>query len=136
MTEISPLHHLPAARFETPAILKQLAKSSRKLAELKGLAASIPNQSILINTLGMQEAKDSSAIENIVTTHDELFKDDAFPDTLANPAAKEVLRYRQALRVGFEAVQQSGLMTVNTIEAIQAELEQNSAGLRRLSPPE
>jgi Fic family protein len=132
MIEIPPLHHLPPARFETPAILKQLAKASRKLAELKGVAASIPNQGILINTLGMQEAKDSSAIENIVTTHDDLFKDDAFPESFANPAAKEVLRYRQALRVGFESVRLSGLITVNHIEAIQAELEQNSAGLRKL----
>ena len=132
MTTIPPLQHLPPARFETPAILKQLARSSRKLAELKGVAASIPNQGILINTLGMQEAKDSSAIENIVTTHDELFKDDAFPETLANPAAKEVLRYRQALAVGFAAVRQPGLITINTIEKIQAELEQNSAGVRKL----
>lgn len=132
MTEVLPLHHLPAERFETTAILKKLAAASRKLAELKGVAASIPNQGILINTLGMQEAKDSSAIENIVTTHDELFKDDAFPENLVNPAAKEVLRYRQALRVGFEAVHQSGLLSVNHIVAIQAELEQNSAGLRKL----
>lgn len=80
----------------------------------------------------MQEAKDSSAIENIVTTHDELFKDDAFPEAAANPAAKEVLRYRQALRVGFEAVGQSGLLSVNHLVAIQGELERNSAGLRKL----
>ena len=132
MTDILPLHRLPPERFETPVILKLLARASRKLAELKGVAASIPNQGILINTLGMQEAKDSSAIENIITTHDDLFKDDAFPDTLANPAAKEVLRYRQALRVGFESVQQSRLLTVNHMVEIQGELERNSAGLRRL----
>ncbi|MBF0495821.1 MAG: Fic family protein [Deltaproteobacteria bacterium] len=132
MTAILPLHHLPPERFETAPILKLLAKASRKLAELKGVAASIPNQSILINTLGMQEAKDSSAIENIVTTHDELFKDDAFPEAFANPAAKEVLRYRQALRVGFEAVQQNRLLSVNHIVEIQGELERNSAGLRKL----
>lgn len=132
MSEISPLHLLPPERLETAAILKMLAKASRKLAELKGVAASIPNQGVLINTLGMQEAKDSSAIENIVTTHDELFKDDAFPEAAANPAVKEVLRYRQALRVGFEAVQQSGLLSVNHMVAIQGELERNSAGLRKL----
>lgn len=132
MTTILPLNHLLPQRFETPALLKKLAAASRQLAELKGVAASIPNQSILINTLGMQEAKDSSAIENIVTTHDELFKDDVFPESLANPAAKEVLRYRQALRIGFEAVRQSGLLTVNNILDIQAELERNSAGLRKL----
>src|SRR5271168_234179 len=92
---IPALDRLSPRRFETPAILKALALASRKLAELKGVAASIPNQSILINTLGLQEAKDSSAIENIVTTHDELFKDDALPEDFSNAAAKEVLRYRQ-----------------------------------------
>ena len=132
MTRIPPLTQLPPERFETPAILKKLALASRKLAELKGVAASIPNQGILINTLGMQEAKDSSAIENIVTTHDELFQDDLFPEKLANPAAKEVLRYRQALRVGFDQVRQSGLLTANHIIEIQAELEQNNAGFRKL----
>lgn len=132
MTVIPPLNHLPPDRFDTPAILKKLTLASRKLAELKGVAASIPNQGVLINTLGMQEAKDSSAIENIVTTHDELFQDDLFPENLANPAAKEVLRYRQALRVGFEQVRQSGLLTINHIIQIQTELEQNNAGFRKL----
>ena len=132
MTHILPLRHLPPERFETAAILKKLTLASRKLAELKGVAAAIPNQGILINTLGMQEAKDSSAIENIVTTHDELFQDDLFPEKLATPAAKEVLRYRQALRVGFDQVRQSGLLTANHIIEIQAELEQNNAGFRKL----
>ena len=111
MPQLHPLEQLDATRFDTPAILKKLASSSRRLAELKGIAASIPNQGILINTLGLQEAKDSSEIENIVTTHDELFKDDVLPEAFANPAAKVVLRYRQALRVGFEQVRASGLLT-------------------------
>ena len=131
-SSFKPLHQLDAARFDTPAILKKLAISSRRLAELKGIAGSIPHQGILINTLGLQEAKDSSAIENIITTHDELFKDDVLPESFANPAAKEVLRYRQALRIGFEQVRQSGLMTANHIIQIQAELEQNNAGFRKL----
>ena len=129
---MKPLESLDPARFDTPAILKKLAASSRRLAELKGIAASIPNQGILINTLGLQEAKDSSEIENIVTTHDELFKDDVNPEDFANPAAKEVLRYRQALRYGFEQVRASGLLTANHIVGIQAELEQNNAGFRML----
>ncbi|NMM14006.1 MAG: Fic family protein [Rhodoferax sp.] len=132
MPPITSLEQLNPARFETPAILKKLASSSRKLAELKGIAASIPNQGILINTLGLQEAKDSSEIENIVTTHDELFKDDVLPEAFANPAAKEVLRYRQALRVGFEQVRASGLLTGNHILEIQSELERNNAGFRKL----
>jgi hypothetical protein len=60
MSSISPLHQLDPVRFDTPPILKRLAGASRQLAELKGVAASIPHQGILINTLGMQEAKDSS----------------------------------------------------------------------------
>lgn len=132
MAGIFPLEQLDAGRFDAPAILKKLASSSRQLAELKGIAASIPNQGILINTLGLQEAKDSSEIENIVTTHDELFKDDVLPEAFANPAAKEVLRYRQALRLGNNLVQDTGLITVNNLIAIQAELEQNNAGFRKL----
>ena len=132
MHQITPLEQLDMARFESPAILKKLALSSRRLAELKGIAGSIPNQGILINTLSLQEAKDSSEIENIVTTHDELFKDDVLPEAFANPAAKEVLRYRQALRVGYEQVKRSGLLTANHILEIQAELERNNAGFRKL----
>ena len=129
---IEPLHSLDRRRFETPAILKRLATASRNLAELKGVAASIPNQSILVNTLTLQEAKDSSAIENIVTTHDELYRDDDANEATASIATKEVLRYRQALRAGFEQVRDSGLLTLNTIVQIQSQLECNHAGLRKL----
>ena len=132
MPAIAPLDQLDAARFDTPAILKKLASSSRQLAELKGVAASIPNQSILISALGLQEAKDSSEIENIVTTHDELFKGDLLPEAAGSAAAKEVLRYRQALQIGFAHVQRSGLLTNNHLLDIQAELERNRAGFRRL----
>jgi Fic family protein len=132
MPKLAPLDQLDPARFDASVILKKLASSSRRLAELKGIAASIPNQGILINTLGLQEAKDSSEIENIVTTHDELFKDDVLPEAFANAAAKEVLRYRQALQVGFEQVRASGLLTANHIIEIQTELERNNAGFRKL----
>ncbi len=132
MPTIFPLTNLDVSRFEVPAILKALAGASRKLAELKGVAGTIPNQGILINTLGLQEAKDSSEIENIVTTHDELFKDDVLPEAFGNAAAKEVLRYRQALRLGFEKVRATGLITTNHLIEIQAELERNNAGLRKL----
>ena len=121
MVSLTPLEQLDPKRFDTPAILKRVATASRKLAELKGVAASIPNQGILINTLGLQEAKDSSEIENIVTTHDSLFKDDVLPTAIDNPAAKEVLRYRQALRIGFDLVRSSGLITSNQIVEIQSE---------------
>lgn len=129
---LAPLEQLKLGRFESPAILKKLASASRKLAEFKGMGTTIPNQNILVSTLGLQEAKDSSAIENIITTHDELFRDAAFPEAPNNPAAKEVLRYRQALAVGFDSVRRTGLLSTNHILAIQAELVQNNAGLRKL----
>ena len=132
MSDLPPLSRLKAERFETPAILKKTAAASRKLAELKGMAASIPNQGILINTLVLQEAKDSSEIENIVTTHDDLFKSAAFPDLAINPAAKEVRHYIQALRVGYKLVKQTGLLTTNHLIEIQSALEKNRAGLRKL----
>jgi Fic family protein len=131
-TGIPPLTDLDPARFESATILKRLAAASRQLAELKGVAASIPHAGILINALGMQEAKDSSAIENIVTTHDELFRDAAFPEGAGSAAAKEVLRYRQALKVGFEAVSRTGLLTVNHVLEVQRELERNDAGFRKV----
>ena len=132
MAELRALQDLAPERFDTLAILKRLNATSRVLAELKGVASSIPHQGILINTLGMQEAKDSSAIENIVTTHDDLFRDEAFPDSSDSLAAKEVLRYRQALHIGFASVSKTGLLTTNQIIDIQAELERNNAGLRCL----
>lgn len=126
------LSTLDPRRFETTPILKRLGAAGRNLAELKGVAASIPNQGILINTLSLQEAKDSSAIENIVTTHDELYREDDAGEAGISVATKEVLRYRQALRVGFERVRAHGLLTLNTILDIQSELECNQAGLRKL----
>jgi Fic family protein len=129
---LPPLQSIAPGRFDTPAVLKRLASSSRALAELKGVAASIPNQGILINALGLQEAKDSSEIENIVTSHDELFQGDLLADTQPSASAKEVLHYRQALRIGFEQVRATGLITANHLIDIQAELERNRAGFRKL----
>ena len=127
-----PLTRLQPNTFESPAVLKKLASASRQLAELKGLAASMPNQGILINALALQEAKDSSAIENIVTTHDELFRSVTESDAGASLAAKDVLDYAHALRTGFELVRSSGLFTANHIVAVQASLERNRAGYRKL----
>ena len=128
--EVKPLAVLDFSQFDTVDILKKVAAASRQLAELKGVAATIPNQGILIDTLFMQEAKESSAIENIVTTHDELFKQNLFPE-IQNTAAKEVKRYVEALKVGFELVLESGLITSNHIIRIQAVLEANDAGFRK-----
>lgn len=132
LRDMEPLQNLNPARFETPELLKKLNAASRQLAELKGTSATIPNQAILINTLSIQEAKDSSEIENIVTTHGELFQDDLSPLSSLSPAAKEVLRYREALWTGYREVRQVELLTNNIIQQIQATLEQNNAGFRKV----
>lgn len=106
----------PPGDLETPAVLRALKDAHRHLAELKGRAASIPNQAILIDSLSLQEAKASSEIENIVTTQDELFQASLFLDGPGSPAAKEVASYRDALRCGFESLTKNGgLLTNNTI---------------------
>ncbi|MEI6972120.1 MAG: Fic family protein [bacterium] len=121
----------PQAELETVPVLKKLTEAHRHLAELKGIAATIPNESILIQTLALQEAKDSSEIENIVTTHDDLFKAQ-LADEAAKPAAKEVARYIAALRVGFEAVRKVRLVTTNHILDVHRTLEQSDTGFRKL----
>ncbi|MTI12335.1 Fic family protein [Sansalvadorimonas verongulae] len=116
---------------ETRQVLKKLAVAHRHLAELKGVVRSIPNESILISTLTLQEAKDSSEVENIVTTHDELFKN-GLSATAYNPAAKEVKSYARALNCGFETVRRTELLRLQDILDIQQTLEENRAGLRKL----
>ena len=121
----------PPGLEETPAVLRALAQAHRHLAELKGRAASIPNQGILIDTLAMQEAKASSEIENIVTTQDELFQARAFPENPSSPAAKEVARYADALRHGFgEQRRLGGLLTTTMIITMFQMLKRTDGGFR------
>ena len=116
---------------ETPAVLRALAQAHRHLAELKGRAASIPNQGILIDTLALQEAKASSEIENIVTTQDELFKASVFPENPSSADAKEVARYADALRHGFnEQRRLDGLLTNNMMIAMHGMLKRTDEGFR------
>jgi len=117
---------------ESRAILKKLTKAHQALAELKGVALSIPNQHILSSTLALQEAKDSSAIENIITTHDDIYQSDSISQQFVTLAAKEVHAYATALQNGFKRVQKTGLLTNNDILEIQASIENNQAGFRKL----
>ena len=118
---------------ETTAVLRQLARSHRRLAELKGKVSLIPNESILIDTLSLQEAKDSSRIENIITTDDELYRSDRASDEYLSPAAKEVLNYGAASKEGFQRLRQRRILRLEDILAMQATLEGNTAGLRKQS---
>ncbi|MDJ0979532.1 MAG: Fic family protein [Erythrobacter sp.] len=121
----------PPTVTESARVLKALKRAHRYLGELKGKASSIPNQGILIDTLSLQEAKASSEIENIVTTQDELFQFNAFPDSPNSPAAKEVSRYRDALRHGYEQqLALGGLLTNNLIIAMFRILKRSQGGFR------
>ena len=127
------LKKLPVEKdLETKEILEKLAKAHRSLAELKGVATSIPNESILINTLGLQEAKDSSAIENIITTHDDLYKAELNVKEIKSLNAKEVHNYIEALKKGFSLISDKKLITNNIIIEIQSLLENNNAGFRKV----
>ncbi len=116
---------------ETKAILKKLSNSHRALAELKGVSGLIPNESILVNTLSLQEAQDSSAVENIITTHDELYRSDFSSKYFPSHAAKEVYSYASALLNGYKKVKDTGLLINNYILEIQETLEENNAGFRK-----
>ncbi|WP_115702543.1 Fic family protein [Legionella sainthelensi] len=117
---------------ETKQILKRASKAHQALAELKGVVYIIPNESILINTLSLQEAKDSSAIENIITTQDDIYRSDSRAKSFVSIAAKEVHSYARALQEGYEAVKKTGLLVNNDILTIQASIEDNKAGFRKL----
>ncbi|PKP27294.1 MAG: addiction module protein [Bacteroidetes bacterium HGW-Bacteroidetes-22] len=117
---------------ESKKVLKALPSAHAALAELKGIASTIPNQNILINTLGLLEAKDSCAIENIITTYDDVYKSELNLDAFKSLQAKEVQNYISALKKGFELISKTGLLTNNSILQIQEVLEDNKAGFRKL----
>lgn len=117
---------------ESKRILKQLTLSSAALAELKWVSWTIPNETILIKTLSLQEAKESSEIENIITTQDELFQSDAIEKIFASIETKEVYNYATSLEKWFQRIRKDKILSNNLILEIQATIEQNKAGFRKL----
>lgn len=134
MSNIYQIPKLPLGYdLETKAILKQVIRAKSKLSELKGVAATIPNEAILISSLTLQEAKDSSEIENIVTTQDDLYKAELnIQKQFITASTKEVLNYREAIQLGFNLVRKDKALSNNRIIQIQECLEQNKAGFRIL----
>ena len=135
MGQIEPnyvLDNLPPKRerVETIPILRQVNRATAALAELKGIAKTIPNQAMLINAIVLQEAKGSSEIENIITTQDDLYKALTVNKSNVSPETKEVVNYRKAIFRGFEIVKEQGFLRVNDIVSIQQELVDNTAGVR------
>jgi len=122
---------LPLAQeLETKTVLKKTISANIALARLNGVAALIPNQDVLINSLILQEAKDSSEIENIITTHDDLYRS-TIDQTNLSQSVKEVQHYREALRKGFELVTQNKRLLIKYIVHVQSILEKNDAGIRK-----
>ena len=115
---------------ETKAVLKATAKAHQALGELKGLAVTMPNQYLLLATLSLQEAKESSEIENIITTQDDLYRSNYQSQQFLSSSAKEVHNYAKALETGFNTIKTTGLLTNNTIIDIQQIIENNNAGFR------
>ena len=116
---------------ETKPVLRLAARAHQAVGEVNGIAERIPKEAILINTLVLQEAKDSSAIENIVTTHDELYIAELdLANATLTAETKEVMRYAEALKYGFEQVRNRGVLNNGLIKEIQQRLIGNSAGFR------
>lgn len=120
----------PKADFNKTEILYKTIAAHKALAELKGYSDVLPNKNILINAVTINEAKDSSEIENIITTHDELYK--ALSTSNASIAAKEVVNYRTALWNGYELIKEYGFLSTNIIVKIQSIVEQSEAGIRKV----
>jgi Fic family protein len=120
----------PKEKIETIKILKQVSIASAALGELKGIAKTIPNQSMLINAVVLQEAKDSSEIENIITTRDELYQALSASSKKIPSTTKEVINYRHAILTGFDLIKQQGFLKLNDILQLQEAIIENNAGIR------
>lgn len=120
----------PKTEVESMAILKKTITASRALSELKGAITNLPNPTLFIDTINLQEARASSAIENIITTQDELFKASIAELKSNNPATKEVIHYKDALWYGVEQIENRPVLTTNLFIAIMRIIKENKSGIR------
>ncbi|WP_417858795.1 Fic family protein [Xanthomarina gelatinilytica] len=122
----------PKKEVESMAILKKTIAASRALSELKGAITNLPNPTLFIDTINLQEARASSAIENIITTQDELFKASIADLKSNNPATKEVIHYKDALWYGVEQIENRPVLTTNLFIAIMRIIKENESGIRNV----
>jgi Fic family protein len=122
----------PKAELETTQILKAAIAANKALAKLDGSIAQLPNPSVLIDTIGLQEAKASSEIENIITTHDALYQSAVAERTVEDPATKEVIFYKEALWYGYEQVKKKGIITTNLFVKLAQLIKQNQSSVRNV----
>lgn len=121
----------PVTDLETPEIFRATIRANKLLAELKGYCQTLPNPQLLLNTIVLQESKESSAIENIVTTQDELYKATLMVDGIKNHAAKEVLQYRQAIYWGIDELKKNNIITTNLMVGLMQKLRNSSDNIRK-----
>ena len=120
----------PDVDLESKRVLRKTISTSRALAQLNGALLNLPNPSLFIDTIHLQEAKASSEIENIITTNDDLYKSVVADKKFGNPATKEVLNYKEALWLGLQRLKQRPFISTNLcIEIVQC-VTQNTAGIR------
>lgn len=122
----------PKTDIESKIILKKIISASRALSELKGAIKNLPNPMLFIDTINLQEAQASSAIENIITTQDELFQASVSDKKVKNPATKEVIHYKDALWYGVEQIKKKPLLTTNLFIAVMRIIKENDSGIRNL----
>ena len=120
----------PKIDFENVRVLKKTISASRALSELKGAITSLPNPALFIDTINLQEAQASSAIENILTTQDDLFKFSVADRQINNPAIKEVLHYKEALWYGFEQLKKRPILSTNLFIDLVQIIKKNNGGIR------
>lgn len=120
----------PKFRIETLEVLKKTISASRALSELKGAITNLPNPTLFIDTINLQEAQASSAIENIITTQDELFKATIAERVIDDNATKEVIHYKDALWYGFEQLNEKPILTTNLFISIMQIIKENQSGIR------
>lgn len=120
----------PKGKIETVAVLKKTIVASRALSELKGAITNLPNPTLFIDTINLQEAQASSAIENIITTQDELFKASIADKKIENPATKEVIHYKDALWYGVNQLEKKPILNTNLFIAIMQIIKENKSSIR------
>ena len=120
----------PKADIETKSILRKTISAGRALAHLNGTLMNLPNPTLFLDTIYLQEAKASSEVENIITTNDELYKSLVADKKVENPSTKEVLNYKKALWLGLEQIKEKPFITTNLCVSIVQCIQQNTAAIR------
>ena len=125
-----PLLPPPDVKIMDMEIMAKLANARGAIGKLDGIVRTLPNLEMLVNTITLREAKDSSEIENIFTSNDELYQALAIETTEMSPSAREVLRYRQALEIGFTTMKANNKIDMSTVLAIFQKIENTTQSIR------